>query len=159
MKRLWPQLAAMGLRRLFLTKASRVEKGYFDARIYQPEHFRPLLLEGLQQACDTRLPEVSFHRRLKIFLEDELDALTPGSSRLLAHPGKAPRLRDTLPSGPESVLLAVGPEGGWTPYELDLLQAHRFTPVSLGPRILRTDTACVALLALIADASFQTRLC
>ena len=49
------------------------------------------------------------------------------------------------------VLLAVGPDGGWNPFELDLLQQHGFSTVSVGPRILRTDTACVALLALVHE--------
>jgi RsmE family RNA methyltransferase len=59
-------------------------------------------------------------------------------------PGRAPAGR--------RVLLAIGPEGGWNDYERELLVAHRFTPVGLGPRTLRTDTACVALLALAHDA-------
>jgi hypothetical protein len=50
------------------------------------------------------------------------------------------------------VLLAVGPEGGWNAFELRLLEAHGFQPVDMGPRTLRTDTACIALLALLGDA-------
>jgi 16S rRNA (uracil1498-N3)-methyltransferase len=46
------------------------------------------------------------------------------------------------------MLLAIGPEGGWNAFELGLLQAHGFQPAGMGPRTLRTDTACVALLAL-----------
>ena len=46
------------------------------------------------------------------------------------------------------MLLAIGPEGGWNAFELGLLAAHGFQPAGMGPRTLRTDTACVALLAL-----------
>ena len=46
------------------------------------------------------------------------------------------------------ILLAIGPEGGWNAFELDLLGAHGFRSAGMGPRTLRTDTACVALLAL-----------
>jgi RsmE family RNA methyltransferase len=49
------------------------------------------------------------------------------------------------------VLLAVGPEGGWNEFELRLLEAHGFQPIGMGPRTLRTDTACLALLALVHD--------
>ncbi len=49
-------------------------------------------------------------------------------------------------------MLAIGPEGGWNTFELDLLQRHRFELVAMGPRVLRTDTACIALLALLHDA-------
>ena len=47
--------------------------------------------------------------------------------------------------------LAVGPEGGWTDEEVELLEAHGFARYSLGPRILRTDTAVIALLARLMD--------
>jgi len=52
----------------------------------------------------------------------------------------------------ERVLLAVGPEGGWNEFEISLLRSHGFEPVSMGERTLRSDTACVALLALVHDA-------
>jgi RsmE family RNA methyltransferase len=50
------------------------------------------------------------------------------------------------------VLLAVGPEGGWNEFELGLLQTHRFQPVAMGERTLRSDTAVIAMLALVHDA-------
>jgi RsmE family RNA methyltransferase len=53
------------------------------------------------------------------------------------------------------VLLAIGPEGGWNAFELGLLQAHGFRLVGLGPRTLRVDTACTALLA-IAHAALHS---
>jgi 16S rRNA (uracil1498-N3)-methyltransferase len=46
-------------------------------------------------------------------------------------------------------LLAVGPEGGWNDFELGLLEAHGFQRFSLGWQTLRTDTACIALLAVL----------
>jgi RsmE family RNA methyltransferase len=48
--------------------------------------------------------------------------------------------------------MAIGPEGGWNAFELSLLAAHGFQLVSLGPRTLRVDTACTALLALTHSA-------
>ena len=49
-------------------------------------------------------------------------------------------------------LLAIGPEGGWNDFELDLLEAHGFHRIGMGARTLRTDTACLALMALVHDA-------
>ncbi len=148
LKRLWPQLAALGLGRVVILNASRVEKCYFSSQWLDPAAYRPLLVEGLTQACLTRLPEVLVRPRFKPFVEDELDSLFPGSRRLLAHPGPCAGLADGgVGARP---LLAVGPEGGWTEYELRLLQARGFTRCSLGARTLRTDTACVALLAVLA---------
>jgi len=161
MRRLWSQLAALGVGRVILTNAARVERHYFDTHVLEPGTYVPLLKEGLQQARDTLVPRVDVHRRLKVLVEDHLDSLFPAGVRLLAEPGPGPFLREVLhPSrqpqatgtGPGRVLLAMGPEGGWTAFELDLLAAHGFTPVSLGVRTLRSDTAAVALLTLVHDA-------
>lgn len=153
LKRLWAQLAALGVGRIALVNAARVERFYFDSHVIQPDFYRPLLIEGLQQARDTRLPVVSVHRAFRPFVEDELDGLFGPGARLVADPGADGRLGAwAVRQRPERVLLAVGPEGGWVPFELDLLQARGFRPVGLGPRTLRTDTACVALLAMVHAA-------
>jgi RsmE family RNA methyltransferase len=151
MRRLWAQLAAIGVGRIILTNASRVERHYFDTHILSQETYRPLLIEGLQQARDTRLPLVSIHRQFRILIEDDLDQLSDADQRLVAHPGAAPTIANAV-DRTGRVLLAIGPEGGWNTFELDLLQRHRFTPIALGPRTLRTDTACIALLALLHAA-------
>ena len=153
MRRLWAQLAALGVGRIVLTNAEKVERDYFDTHILQPGTYRPLLLEGLQQAKDTRLPIVSIHKRFKVLVEDDLDTLCPQRRRFVAHPGEneiGTRFSETSPDlVSERALLAIGPEGGWNPFELALLESRGFSRVGLGPRSLRTDTACVAMLALM----------
>ena len=157
MRRLWAQLAALGVGRILLTNAARVERNYFDTHVLGPDCYRPLLIEGLQQAQDTRLPVVSIHRQFKVLVEDELDRMSPGSARLVAQPGTGISLGDTVRrTGPARVLLAVGPEGGWTDYELLLLEAHGFTRAGMGRRTLRSDTALLALLAIVHEALART---
>lgn len=154
LRRLWAQFAALGVGQIILTNAERVERNYFDTHVLDESDYRPLLLEGLQQARDTHVPRVSVHRQFRVLVEDTLDSLTANARRLVAEPGDAPGIRAALApqAADERVLLAVGPEGGWNAFELTLLHAHRFTPVSLGPRTLRSDTACLALLTLVHDA-------
>ncbi len=153
MRRLWAQIAALGVGQIILTNAERVERNYFDAHILAPDTYRPLLIEGLQQARDTRLPRVSVHRQFRVLVEDELDGLFERGLRLVADPaatrsaGAAAR-----ESREERTLLAIGPEGGWNAFEVGLLEAHGFQPVGMGARTLRTDTASVALLTLVHDA-------
>jgi len=148
LKRLWPQLAALGVGRVVLLNAFKVEKPYFSSQWLDPIHYRSLLIEGLTQAGLTRLPEVRVCPRFKPFVEDELDGLFPGSLRLLAHPGprSAPPRRTARNARP---LLAVGPEGGWTSYEMKALAERGFRLFSLGDRILRSDTACIALVSVL----------
>jgi RsmE family RNA methyltransferase len=158
MRRLWAQLAAMGVGRIMLTNAARVERNYFDTHVLAPEVYRPLLIEGLQQAKDTQLPDVTVHRRLKILVEDELDGLVPEGLRLMADPAAEERPVDVLRGNEsERVLLAIGPEGGWTEYERTLLGAHGFRTIGVGPRTLRTDTASIALLAVVYEALAGSR--
>ena len=153
MRRLWAQLAALGVGQVILTNAEKVERDYFDSHVLHPDGYRPLLIDGLQQARDTRLPVVSVHKRLKVLVEDDLDALFPVGRRVVAHPGALMSVRDALAGGAhDRVLLAIGPEGGWNDFERQLLAAHGFTSVSMGSRTLTTTTACVALLTLVHDA-------
>jgi len=161
MRRLWAQVAALGVSRIILTNAERVERPYFDTHVLTPECYRPLLIEGLQQARDTRLPLVSIHRQFKVLVEDELDALSGAGLRLVADPAATTPVSGAVRGGlgenaDARVLLAIGPEGGWNAFELRLLEAHGFQGVGMGARTLRTDTACLALLALVHDAMANT---
>lgn len=149
LRRLWAQLAALGVGRIMLTNAERVERNYFDTHVLDEATYRPLLIEGLQQAGDTRLPRVSIHRQFRPLVEDELGPPPAGERRLVAHPNRGPSGCAVVNDPPRGrVLLAVGPEGGWNAFELDLLTRRGFEAISLGPRTLRTDTACIALLAM-----------
>lgn len=169
MQRLWAQIAALGVGRVMLSNAERVERNYFDTHVLEADVYRPLLVEGLQQARDTRMPIVSIHRRLKVLVEDDLDSLCPRGARLVAHPGAGRTFPAALatcatpdviardaPMVPSRVLLAVGPEGGWSDFELRLMNAHGFQAVAMGSRTLRSDTAVIALLALLHEAVRET---
>lgn len=155
LKRLWPQLAALGVGRVVVLNAFKVEKCYFSSQWLDPAQVRPLLIEGLTQAGLTRIPDVLVRTRFKPFVEDELELLFPGSLRLLAHPGGHRSVVQTaaLRARP---LLAVGPEGGWTEYELKTLLGCGFQLFSLSARTLRTDTACVALISVLEHVLAQS---
>ena len=150
MGRLWAPLASLGVDRIMITNAAKVERCYFDTHWLEEQHYGRLLREGLEQSGDTKMPPVLVRKRLKPFLEDELDELVPTGVRLLAHPmsGEPAGAAGARPRA--DVLLAIGPEGGWTHYEVKMFAAHGFAPVSLGPRTLRTDVACISLLAVVA---------
>lgn len=148
MKRLWAQVAAMGVRWIYLVNAEKVEKSYFSSHCLKPENYRPLLIDGLMQAGTTAIPEVTILQRLHA-LPDILAAASPHAPRLIAHPGMS--ARPTLPPSAEAGLpvLAVGPDGGWTDAECTFFFENGFQPFALGQRPLRTDTACIALIAVL----------
>ena len=147
LQRILKQGTVLGVRRFHLIRSRRVEKSFFHSPVLEPGKMRVLLLEGMEQAMDTRLPEVTLHHQFRPFVEDVLPALT--GRGLIAHPGVSDTLT-TLPVGHdpgEPLLLAVGPEGGWSEYELERFVDAGFHPFSMGERILHVDTAVVALLA------------
>ena len=148
MKRLLPQLASLGVGRIFLIGAKKVEKDFWGATLLKSENYRPLLIDGLMQAGTSILPTLETRRNFRKFVREELDTIFPSSTRIIAHPyGVESAPSSSLFPLPSSLLLAIGPEGGWTDDEVALLEEHGFTRYSLGSRILRTDTATVALLA------------
>src|SRR5205085_8698513 len=85
-------------------------------------------------------------------IEDELTPLSDAPVRLVAHPEATATVRAAIGGRGDRVLLAVGPEGGWNAFELRVLEARGFQRVSMGNRTLRSDTACVALLAVLHEA-------
>lgn len=148
MKRLLPQLATMGAGRIVLVGAKKVEKDFWGATLLKEENYRPLLVEGLMQAGTSILPSLETRRNFRKFVREELETAFPGSGiRIVAHPYAK------TGSVPEAgrILLAVGPEGGWTEEEVELLEECGFARYSLGERILRTDTALIALLARLSQ--------
>ena len=148
MKRLLPQLATMGVGRIFLVGAKKVEKDFWGATLLKPENYRPLLIDGLMQAGTSILPTLETRRNFRKFVKEELNTLWPEAKRIVAHPYDGNRtIEQPERSNNRAILLAVGPEGGWTDEEVTLLEEHGFARYSLGSRILRTDTATIALLA------------
>jgi RsmE family RNA methyltransferase len=154
MKRLLPQLAAMGVGKIVLVGARKVEKDFWGATLLKRENYLPLLTEGLMQAGTSILPELETRRNFRRFITDELDAAFPSAvRRVVAHPyleaGSVPARTGSVPAEGR-LLLAVGPEGGWTDDEVGLLESRGFARYSLGDRVLRTDTALIALLSRLA---------
>lgn len=152
--RLLPGLAALGVGRVFVSNAARVERYYFDTHRLGPDEVRRRLLEGLAQARDTRLPELTLHHSFRRLVEDELAG---ASLRLVADAAESralARVSDACAALPatERVLLAIGPEGGWVDFERELFAARGFVAVGLGARVLRADVACLVALGLVHDA-------
>jgi len=135
--------ATMGVKRIALFGAYRVEKSYWKTPWLEAGALREQLVLGLEQARDTVMPEVTLHPLFKPFIEDVVPELTRGSQCLVAHP--EPWSGSPVVTG-RPVTLAIGPEGGFTDYEMESLKARQFTPVSVGLRILRTEQAVPALL-------------
>ena len=134
--------ASLGVARLVLVNAWKVEKAYWASPRLAPESLRQQLILGLEQARDTVLPELRLARLFRPFVEDDLPALVGGGTGLVAHPGSGQPFPRVLAA---PLTLAIGPEGGWIDAEVASLLRAGLHPLDLGPRILRTETALAAL--------------
>jgi RsmE family RNA methyltransferase len=144
LRRVLQYVAALGIARLVLCQTARVEKSYWSSPQLLPAAMREQLCLGLEQAGDTVLPELELHRRFRPLVEDVLAPMPEGALRLVADPSASvPCPVDVA----QPVVLVVGPEGGLVPFELELLGKAGFAPIGLGPRVLRVETAVVALLS------------
>lgn len=143
LKRVLQSVAALGVKRLTLVNSARVEKSYWSSPLLAEDALRAQLVLGLEQACDTVLPQVAVRPRFKPFVEDELAALAAGATALVAHPAAGAACPRDIHA---PVLLAVGPEGGFVDYEVALLAANGCRPVTLGPRRLRVEHVIPALI-------------
>jgi 16S rRNA (uracil1498-N3)-methyltransferase len=127
---------SLGIKRIFLINAWRVEKSYWKTPKLQ--RLRDHAILGLEQARDTVMPQIETYRFFRSFVEE----LKPEGLALVAHPGAA----DPCPRGvQQSVTLAIGPEGGFIGEEIASFERIGFRAVSFGPRVLRVETAVSAL--------------
>lgn len=145
LKRIIPAIASLGVDRVVLINAARVEKSYFDSKVLDRAFIDELIDLGLEQACDTIAPIIEVRERLKPFIEDELSTWAPErSQRLVPHPYADRSLSPV--AAVQHVVLAIGPDGGWVPFEIELFKANGFEPVSIGARILRGEVAVPAII-------------
>jgi 16S rRNA (uracil1498-N3)-methyltransferase len=147
----------MNVHRLYLIRASRVEKSYYHSPLLDPENYKPFLIEGLSQGKFTRLPEVRVFQRFKPFFEDifpEIEKETGhGCLKLLPDSEAEDGLSVIFKGNSKNIILAIGPEGGWVPFEIELMESRGFRRFSLGPWVLRVEHALTAVLAQIEAIS------
>ena len=149
LKRSLQTMTAMGVKRIVLMNSYRVEKSFWQSPWLAEDKLHEQLVLGLEQARDTQLPEIVFEKRFKPFVEDRLPAMLQGKRGLVAHPGEnglyCPRQLT------EDVILAIGPEGGFIPYEVEKLEVGGFERIHLGSRILRVESAIPVLISKLFD--------
>lgn len=145
-KRIISHLTTLGVRRILVVNAAKVEKSYWESSVVSENGWQRQVREGLEQAVDTRLVDISFYRGFKPFMQEIVPVIKDRYQQMLvAHPHTTNSLAEVYRAGASPVLLAIGPEGGWNEYELDQMGLRGFDQFTLGPRVLRVETAVNAL--------------
>jgi len=137
--------AELGVSRIALFNAERTQTPLKPAQLEKKmQHWHSVAISACEQSGRTIIPEITFQRDLgraiatptidcKLLLDFNGDSLTSV-------------LQQRSPSMPLAILL--GPEGGLNPAEIEHAKSTGFAPVTLGPRVLRTETAAITALAI-----------
>ncbi|MBW7471240.1 16S rRNA (uracil(1498)-N(3))-methyltransferase [Marinobacter sp. M216] len=149
LRRVLQTCATLGVKDIWLINSYKVEKSFWQTPWLSEESLRENLTLGLEQARDTVMPRVHIRKLFKPFVEDELPALLAGKRALVAHPGTDTPCPTHLN---QPTALCIGPEGGFTPYEVGKLEEAGCGAVHLGARILRVETAVPVLVSRLFDA-------
>ena len=137
----------LGVDRILPVEAARTEKGLFDASQKRRERWQRVARESSQQSRRVRIPEIAPAVRFERCLEES------AAHRYFLDESFAPPLLREIPAEcSDSAALLIGPEGGWTDTERRLAAAASWQPVSLGPLVLRAETAACAALAIVVNA-------
>ncbi len=144
----------LGAEKIVPVIARRTEKHLAQAAAARVERWRRIAREAAQQSRRSDTVEISDPMQVKDAIREEPEALR----LLLAETERTTMLRDALnassenagETSPRRIRLAIGPEGGWTPEEETLFAKESWKPVSLGPRILRAETAAIAAVSIAA---------
>lgn len=134
----------LGAARITPVLARRTEKHLSQAAAKRVERWRRIVREAAQQSRRSDVPEVDDPQTLKAALQ----SVSAETRLLLAETEQENTIAAALEGASQSVGLAVGPEGGWTAEEMQLFTEHGWKHVTLGPRILRAETAAIAGLAI-----------
>ena len=139
----------LGAARITPVMARRTEKHLAQAAAKRVERWRRIVREASQQSRRSDVPHVDDPAQLRSALEK----VTAAVKLLLAETEEENTLRAALEAVPPdaTVALAIGPEGGWTAEEMQMFLDAGWQHVTLGPRILRAETAAIAADVLTCD--------
>jgi len=135
----------LGAARVTPVLARRTEKHLALAASKRVDRWRRIALESSKQSRRTDVPTIDDPQTLKAALQE----VTAHTKLLLAETEQENSIGAALNAlTGQSIALAIGPEGGWTADEMQLFTEHGWQHVTLGPRILRAETAAIAALAI-----------
>ncbi len=144
-RKILQESAALGVTALHFVRCDRAEPSYADSTLWAPGEWRRHLEAGTAQAFATDVPTLTHGETINAALAN----LPAGATRLALDNYESPvALSATFCPAGQPLVLAFGPERGWSPAERDALRAGGFALAHLGPRVLRLETAVVAALAI-----------
>jgi len=138
LSRLITDLTTYGVEKIDIVQTWYGDKGYWNNDLFSEQGLKTCITKGLEQAMDTVPPEIKLVKRFGPYSNDVLPTYLNKSAGYIAEPNSKTEL---LLHKNERSVIAIGPERGFTHYEVKQFIKAGFKPVSLGNRILRTEAA------------------
>lgn len=146
MRRILRECVDLGVETIVLTTCDLTEKSYQNAKLYTTGEYRQILMDGAMQSGRTGISEVRFASTV----EESLDKVPSGARKLLLDNVIGSQPLGSLPVEPgRRVVMAIGPERGFSDRERKLFLGAGYEPILVGSRILRTETVCSAATAVL----------
>lgn len=144
LRRLMLDMTAFGVGHIVLINSVRTDKSYWGSPLMS--RLDEFILEGLEQGKDSVPPVITLAKRFKPFVQDDLPALLANQSACVFHPYAKMSFGEQVATQGLPQVVVIGAEGGFVPYEIELLASVGVQAVTLGERILRTESAVSAVL-------------
>ena len=147
MKRILREAVSLGVKRIILCGSDTGEKSYLSSNLYKTDEYKEYLLDGAMQACHAGMSEVLFTNTADGAIR-MVNEHCSGSDLIVLDNVVGSVPLSSAEIGPEAVI-AIGPERGWSDRERRLFSEAGYRPMLLGSRVLRTETACSAGVAVL----------
>lgn len=147
-KRILFEAASLGVSALHFFESERSEPSYAQSSLWSTDEWRERLWLGVEQSFGTHLPDVTMHADL----QSAISALYCVEQVRVALDNYEAEgdLGAVLPSSAQRVLIALGPERGWSPCERDVFRKNGWKLAHMGAQVLRAETAAVAAVSATA---------
>ncbi len=149
-KKILKNVTSIGVKAICFVKTEKCEKSYMNSSLWKDSSYRDYLIDGAVQAFETDIPELYFFNSLRECLENSTVSLSEEKAALDNYEYTEKLSRISFSKGFSSTAaIAVGGERGWSSSERELFRKSGFTLCSLGKRVLKTETACIAGITLV----------
>lgn len=153
-KKVLQTAAAAGLEKVHFIRSEKIVKSYLQSKTLEEQNIQLEVIKGLEQSGDSLAPEVKIHRFFKPFIREYLPSRLAENSlqnslRLIADTRAEDQLGTEAVQGcslTSTAFVAIGPERGWNPYEVEQFLKLGFHSFNLGERVFRVETALAYLL-------------
>ncbi|MBR6389250.1 MAG: RsmE family RNA methyltransferase [Opitutales bacterium] len=147
-KRIMFEAACFGAKNLVFYAAQKGERDYLKASLYGAEEAQEQFINGAQQACSSFVPNLFLAENL----QEALKCAEGAQTKIAPDLYESTQNISKIDAKKTPICAVFGGERGFSNADRDLLRKNNFTLVSLGGRVLRTDSAIIAALAILANA-------